>query len=66
VPTYQVQTTLILRTYDIMSFVGLCLVLINADKACCFLVSGRYWFRNATSNCAYVIKVPTLCDLFKE
>jgi hypothetical protein len=66
VPTYRVQTTLNLRTYDVMSSVGPCFVLINADKDCCCLVSGRYWFRNAASNRAYVVKVPALCDLYQE
>jgi hypothetical protein len=66
VPLYLVQTTLNLRTYDVMSFVGPCLVLINADKAFCCHVSGRYWFRNVASNYAYVVKVPALCDLYQE
>jgi hypothetical protein len=65
-PAYRVQTTLNLRTYDVMSSVGLCFVLINADNACCCHVSSRYWFRNAASNCAYVVKVLALCDLYHE
>jgi hypothetical protein len=64
VPTYRVQTTLNLRTYDVMSSIGPCLVLINTDKACCCPVSS--WFRNAASNCAYVVKVLALCDLYQE
>jgi hypothetical protein len=66
VPTYWVQTTLNLRTYDVMPSVGPCFVLINANKACYCLVSDRYRFRNAASNCTYVVKVPVLCDLYQE